>query len=479
MIVTANRKSERLSLHGLWTSRTAFVLAATGSAVGLGNIWRFPYITGENGGGIFVLLYIACIFLIGIPIMMAEIMLGRRGRRNPMETMRLIAIEERLSPYWVWIGRIAMLAGFLILSYYSVIAGWIMAYIFRTAGGVFQGMQEATEFEAVFSALIVDPERLIAWHSIFMALTVAIVARGVEQGLERAVRFIMPALCFILLLLLLYAATTPGFIAGLKFMFSPDFSKLNSTSVLFAMGMAFFSLSLGMGAIMMYGSYLPRNISIGGITVVVAIADTLVALLAGVAIFSIVFANGLEPTAGPGLVFITLPVAFAKMPMGTLIGVLFFILLLFTALASAISLLEPWVAWLVENKNKGRIQAACLCGLVVWILGLGTVFSFNLWADYKWTFPVDLGRVRYVLFEDKTFFNIVDFLTSNILLPLSGLLTVLFAAHLMKRQSCQDELQLGNKSFSLWYFVVRNISPIAVGIVFLHAVGVFRWMGIG
>lgn len=479
MIVTASRKSERLSLHGLWTSRTAFVLAATGSAVGLGNIWRFPYIAGENGGGIFVLLYIACIFLIGIPLMMTEVMLGRRGRRNPLETMKIIAAEERLSPYWVWIGRLAMLAGVLILSYYSVIAGWIMAYIFRTAGGVFHGMQEATEFEAVFSALIIDPERLIAWHSIFMVITVAIVAHGVERGLERAVKLIMPALFFILLLLLLYAATTPGFVAGLKFMFSPDPSKLNSTSVLFAMGMAFFSLSLGMGAIMMYGSYLPKGVSIGGITVMVAIADTLIALLAGVAIFSIVFANGLEPAAGPGLVFITLPVAFAKMPMGTLIGVLFFILLLFTALASAISLLEPWVAWLVENKNKGRIQAACMCGLAVWLLGLGTVFSFNLWADYKWTFPVDLGRVRYVLFEDKTFFNIVDFLTSNILLPLGGVLTALFVGHLMKRQSCQEELLLGKKSFNVWYFVLRNISPIAVGIVFLHAIGVFRWMGIG
>ncbi|HEX5055965.1 MAG TPA: sodium-dependent transporter [Gammaproteobacteria bacterium] len=479
MIVSTSRKSERLSLHGLWSSRTAFVLAATGSAVGLGNIWRFPYVAGENGGGIFVLLYVACIFLIGIPIMMTELMLGRRGRRNPLDTMRLIAVEERHSPHWVWIGRTAMLAGLLILSYYSVIAGWIMAYIFRTAGGVFHGMQDATEFEAIFSALIVDPERLIAWHSIFMVLTVAIVAHGIERGLERAVKIIMPALCFILLLLLLYAATTPGFIAGLKFMFSPDISKLNSTSVLFAMGMAFFSLSLGTGAIMMYGSYLPKGGSIGGMAVAVALADTLIALLAGVAIFSIVFANGLEPTAGPGLVFITLPVAFAKMPMGTLIGVLFFILLLFTALASAIALLEPWVAWLVENKNQGRIQAACICGLVVWILGLGTVFSFNLWADYKWTFPVDLGRVRYVLFEDKTFFNVVDFLTSNILLPLGGLLTALFTGHLMRRQSCQDELQIGSKTFNLWYFVLRNISPIAVGIVFLHAVGVFKWVGIG
>ncbi|HEY3488292.1 MAG TPA: sodium-dependent transporter [Gammaproteobacteria bacterium] len=479
MITLASKKTDRIPLHGMWSSRSAFILAATGSAVGLGNIWRFPYMAGENGGGAFILLYIVCIFLIGIPIMVAEIMLGRRGRRNPIETMRLLAAEERLSRHWVWIGRIALLAGLLILSYYSVIAGWITAYLFRTVGGVFQGMDEAAEFENVFSTLIADPERLLAWHSIFMVATVAIVARGVERGLERATKLLVPVLLLILLVLLLYAATTPGFIAGIKFMFVPDLPRINSSSILFAMGMAFFSLSLGTGAIMMYGSYLPQDVSIVRATVSVALLDTLVAVLAGIAIFSIVFANGLEPIAGPGLVFITLPTAFAQMPMGTLIGVLFFLFLLFAALAAAISLLEPWVAWLIENKNMERIQAASLCGLIVWVLGLGTIFSFNLWADYKWTFPVDLGRVRYVVFEDKTFFDVADFLTSNILLPLGGLLAVLFAAHLMKRRSCEDELALDGKSFNFWYFTMRNFSPLAMGIVFLHAVGVFRLVGIG
>lgn len=464
--------------RGLWTSRLAFILAATGSAVGLGNIWRFPYVTGEHGGGLFVLLYVFCVFLIGIPIMMAEVMLGRRARRNPIDTMRDQAVREGQSAHWAWVGRMGIGAGFLILSFYSVIAGWILAYVARMAGGVFQGLTTAAEYDQVFNNLVGDAERLIAWHTIFIVITVAIVARGVEHGLEKAVRYLMPTLFGILILLFVYSTTTDAFIEGIQFMFVPDFSRFSGESVLAAMGMAFFSLSLGMGAIMMYGSYLPRNASIARTTITVGAADTSVALLAGMAIFPIVFSNGLEASQGPGLVFTTLPMAFTQLPMGGLIGTLFFVLLAFAAVTSAISLLEPPVAWLVENKNMDRAQATRLCGLVTWVLGLGTVFSFNLWSDYKWTLSLDLGRVQYVLFRDKSFFDIVDFLTANVMLPLGGLLIALFAAHLMRRESCQDELDLGGHHFKLWHFVLRYIAPFAVGIIFLHAVGAFRLMGL-
>lgn len=468
---------ERTSIHGLWTSRLAFVLAATGSAVGLGNIWRFPYVAGENGGGLFVLIYIACIVLIGIPIMMAEVMLGRRGRRNPIETMRALAQEEGQSPNWAWIGRMSIAAAFLILSFYSVVAGWVLAYIFRMLGGVFQGL-DAAGVGAVFDGLIGDPERVIAWHTIFMVITVAIVARGVEHGLEKAVKYLMPALFLLLLILLGYAATTPSFVDGAKFMFVPDFSKVSGAGILSAMGMALFSLSLGMGAIMMYGSYLPKNASIATLTIIVAAADTVVALLAGLIIFPIVFSNGLDPAEGADLVFKTLPLAFNQMPGGTIIGTLFFMLLAFAALTSAISLLEPPVAWMIENKKMDRAQAARLSGAIAWFLGLGTVFSFNLWADYKWTFRFDLGKVQYVLFRDKSFFNVVDFLTSNIMLPLGGLMVAMFAAHLMQRESCEDELALRRGHFNIWYFILRNISPIAVAIIFLNAIGIFGFLGI-
>lgn len=468
---------ERTSIHGLWTSRLAFVLAATGSAVGLGNIWRFPYVAGENGGGVFVLIYIVCILLIGIPIMMAEVMLGRRGRRSPIETMRALALEEGQSANWAWVGRMGIAAAFLILSFYSVVAGWVLAYIFRMLGGVFQGA-DAAQVGAVFDALIGDPERVIAWHTIFMVVTVAIVARGVEHGLEKAVKYLMPALFFLLLILLGYSATTPAFLEGARFMFVPDFSEISGAGVLNAMGMAFFSLSLGMGAIMMYGSYLPKNASIARLTMVVAAADTTVALIAGLIIFPIVFSYGLDPSEGADLVFKTLPLAFEQMPGGTLIGTLFFVLLAFAAITSAISLLEPPVAWMIENKNIDRAQAARLSGAITWFLGLGTIFSFNLWADYKWTFRFDLGKVQYVLFRDKSFFNVVDFLTSNIMLPLGGLLIAMFAAHLMQRESCEDELALNRRHFNVWYFILRNLSPIAVAIIFLNAIGVFGFLGI-
>jgi NSS family neurotransmitter:Na+ symporter len=288
----------------------------------------------------------------------------------------------------------------------------------------------------------------------------------------------MPALFILLLILLGYAASTPAFLEGAKFMFVPDFSEVRGASILNAMGMAFFSLSLGMGAIMMYGSYLPKNASIANLAVTVAAADTIVALIAGLIIFPLVFSYGLNPAEGADLVFKTLPLAFNQMPAGTVIGTLFFVLLALAAITSAISLLEPPVAWIVENKKIDRAQAARLSGAIAWLLGLGTIFSFNLWADYKWTFRFDLGKVQYVLFRDKSFFNVVDFLTSNVMLPLGGLLIAMFVAHLMRRESCEDELSMNRHHFNVWYFILRNISPIAVAIVFLHAIGFFELLGI-
>jgi NSS family neurotransmitter:Na+ symporter len=286
----------RSSIHGQWSSKFAFILAATGSAVGLGNIWKFPYITGDNGGGAFVMVYLLCILVIGIPIMMAEVMLGRRGRQSPINTMTTLAREAGASPYWRWIGWMGVVAGFLILSYYSVIAGWALAYVFRAASGAFNGVG-SEEVQRMFSRLVSDPERLLAWHTIFMLMTTLVVARGVRGGLEKAVRILMPALFLILVILVGYAMNTGHFEQGLNYLFTPDFSRLSTDGVLIAMGHAFFTLSLGMGAIMVYGSYLPEKASIAGTTLTIALLDTLVAVLAALAIFPIVFANGLRPDA--------------------------------------------------------------------------------------------------------------------------------------------------------------------------------------
>ena len=450
----------RVSIHGQWSGRMAFVLAATGSAVGLGNIWKFPYITGENGGGAFVIVYLLCIAAIGIPIMMAEVLLGRRGRQSPINTMTALAAEEGRAPVWKYLGWLGVVAGFLILSYYSVIAGWALSYVFRTASGAFTGANAET-VNNIFTDLVSDPERLLAWHSIFMIATMMVVARGVQNGLEKAVRYLMPALFILLAVLMIYAMNSGHFIEGAKFLFSPDFSKIDANAVLIAMGHAFFTLSLGMGAIMVYGSYLPKDISIAKTSILIAAADTLVALMAGLVIFPIVFAHGLEPGAGPGLIFKTLPLAFGQMDAGILVGVLFFILLSFAAWSSSISLIEPAVAWLVENKGMTRVYASTLMGVATWIVGLGTVFSFNIGADWK-------------LF-DKTFFDLLDYLTANIMLPLGGLFIALFAGWLMSQKSTQDELAGNEGSYNLWRFLVRYITPIAVMVVFLNVIGVISF----
>lgn len=445
----------RQSIHGQWSSRWAFILAATGSAVGLGNIWKFPYITGENGGGAFVLIYLLCIAVVGIPVMMSEIMLGRRGKQSPVHTMRTLAQEERGSSHWQIVGWSGVLAGFLILSFYSVIAGWALSYVVSAIGGSFSGIS-AEQSGDLFGGLVSNPGIQLFWHTLFMVMTIFVVARGVRDGLERAVRLLMPALLVLLLILVGYAMNSGGFMQGVHFLFDADFSKVTTEGVLTALGHAFFTLSLGMGAIMIYGAYLPDDVSITKVTLTVAVADTAVALLAGLAIFPIVFANGLEPGAGPGLIFQTLPVAFGSMPGGVIFGTLFFVLLVFAAWSSAISIIEPVVAWLMEDRGWSRNRAAVGAGGVTWLLGIATIFSFNIWSDLKWF--------------DKTIFDLLDYLTANIMLPLGGLLIALFAGWVMNENHSRGELHLGESLYEKWLLLIRYVTPLAILLVFLNAV---------
>lgn len=455
----------RKSIHGEWSSRWAFVLAATGSAVGLGNIWKFPYITGENGGGAFVLVYLLCIVVIGVPVMMAEILLGRRGRKSPINTMYDLAVESGHNPNWKWLGWLGVLAGFLILSYYSVIAGWSLAYVIRSATGTFTGAT-ADGVESLFlDSFLSQPETLLFWHTIFMAMTMIVVARGVKSGLESAVKFLMPALFLLLLVMVGYAMNLgESFVQGLAFMFKPNFSALTWGGVLTAMGQAFFTLSLGMGAIMVYGSYLSHTASISRTTFAIAAADTSVALLAGIAIFPIIFANQMEPSAGPGLIFISLPLAFGHMPGGVLFGSLFFVLLSFAAWTSSISLLEPAVTWLVETMNMRRVTATLWAGILTWLLGVVTVMSFNDWA-FEFEFA---GIVK-----QNGVFDILDILTTSIMLPLGGLFIAIFAAWFMSREASRDELGLGDGlRYNLWRFLVKFVTPTAILLVFLNLLGI-------
>lgn len=459
--------SPSASIHGMWSTRLAFILAASGSAVGLGNIWRFPYTAGEYGGGAFVILYLICVAAIGIPIMMAEVMIGRRGRQSPINTMRTLAQQEGKSAAWSLLGWMGIITGFLILSFYSVIAGWTLAYSLRAAGGVFAGIDAAGSGE-LFNQLVGDPERLLAWHTIFMVLCVMVVARGVASGLERAVKWLMPSLLVLLVVMVGYASQTGDFGAAASYLFAPDFDRLGAhwgEAVLSAMGQAFFSLSLGMGAIMIYGSYLKQDASISHNVVIIAGMDTLVAILAGLAIFPIVFAHGLEPSEGPGLIFVTLPIAFGEMAAGTQFGTIFFVLLVFAAWTSGISLLEPMVAWLVENRQLSRVRASLLAGTTVWLLGIACLLSLNVWA-------------QYTLFG-KGVLDLFDFLTANILLPLGGILIAIFAGWILPRRASLDELSLGDGPvYRIWLVLVRYVAPIAVTLVLLNALGVFKALGL-
>ncbi len=443
-----------------WSSRRAFLLAAIGSAVGLGNIWRFPYITGVNGGGAFVLVYCLCVAVIGVPLLMAEIAIGRRGGRSPIGSMRKLSDEEGASRFWTSVGWQAVLAPTVGLMYYAVVAGWTLDYAVAALMGAFEGISDAEGASAVFAKLTGSPGRMMISHAGFILLTVFIVAAGVKNGLERATKYLMPVLLVILLVLVAYTALTADFMGGVRFLFKPDFGKLTPTVVLMAIGQAFFSVNVAVGAFITYGAYVPKQISIPKVAVVIAIADTAVALLVGLVIFPLVLSYGLEPGEGPGLVFVTLPIAFGQMPAGAVFGALFFTLMSIAAVTSAIGMLEPQVAWLVERKGHLRMRrapAALAVGVFVWICGLPALLSFNRLADFK---PI----------AGRNIFGLFDFFTANLVIPIGGFLIAVFSGWVLSSDSLRDELGLKD---SVWFkslrFILRYVAPIAIALVFATA----------
>ncbi len=462
--MNANNKG----VHEVWASRWTFILAATGSAVGLGNIWKFPYITGENGGGAFVLVYLACILLIGIPVMISEVVMGKWGRSSPVHTMHKLVDEVGAPKFWHGIGWLGVIAGVIILSYYSVIAGWALHYFGQAISGNLQGIDGAGA-NLLFENLLAKPGMLVFYHSLFMLMTMAVVIAGVTRGLGRAVSVLMPVLLVLLVVLLIFSIRLGDFPAAFAYMFAFDFSALTGESILVAMGHAFFTLSIGMGAIMVYGAYMPEHAPIGKTVLTVAAMDTGVALLAGLAIFPLVFASAdIEPATGPGLLFVSLPIAFGNIPAGLLFGMLFFLLVTLAAWSSSISLIEPAISWLVETGKGTRLQGGLVFGLLTWLLGLGTVFSFNLFSG-----PV-IGNFN--------FFELADFLTSSVMLPLGGLLMALFVGWLMNKTILRSELDMDrDRVFYLWYNCLRWVSPLLVLWVFLEGLADIlgiRWLSL-
>ncbi len=445
-------QDEDVSPHGMWSSRWLFVLAAVGSAVGLGNIWKFPYLTGANGGAAFVLIFLVTTFIVAVPMLMAEVLIGRQGRNSPVNTLRILVQQHRRSGWWVLIAWFGMLAGILILSYYSVAAGWALYYMVMMASGAFDGVT-AEVANQTFAAFRGNPWLLGLCHVIFLTLTVIIIGKGVVRGLESSNRWFMPLLFLLLLVLLGYGMMSGGFSEAFAFMFDFKWVDVTTSTWLTALGQSFFTLSLGMCCMMSYGAYVPSNASIPGTTAAIALISTLVSIGAGLAIFPIVFVNGLEPAQGPGLMFVTLPLAFGHMSFGALFGFLFFLLVSFAAITSAISMTEPALAYLVEEYNASRSRVAVTLGVLCWMIGVGTVLSFNVLAD----FTVDGSR---------TIFAFIDHLTQNIILPVCGLLLAVFCAWRLPRLVVQSQLGIRSRSiWWLWQLFIGVVSPLAVAVI--------------
>ena len=438
----------------VFSSRFGFLMAAIGFAVGLGNIWRFPYLTGENGGGAFVIMYLLCVLMIGVPIIMAELLIGRRGRRSPPGSMAAVAKAEGVSRRWRWLGSMNVLAAFLIVGVYAVIVGWVLRYLYLALASGFADMT-AQSAGGVFDSTLADVSAMLLWTLLGLMITGGIIVGGVQRGIERAVRVLMPMLFALLVLLAIYNIFAGGFVAALRYLFVPDFSLVTPGLLLVAVGQAFFSIGVAMAGMMTFGAYLPSDISIPRSALLIALGDTLVALLAGLVIFPAVFHHGLDPAGGTGLIFQTLPVAFAQMPGGYVVSVLFFLLLSVAAITSMVGLVEPINAWLAETMGWRR-QRAAICALAgVAVLSVISGLSYGGWSQGQ-TFGMSLGAL-------------LDFVPNQLLLPIGGLLIAVFAGWRMSGSTTAKELGLASESwlFRSWRLLVRFLVPGAIGAIFI------------
>ncbi len=434
--------------RGQWSSNLGFILAAAGSAVGLGNIWKFPYLTGQNGGAAFVLVYLIAIFLIGVPIMLGEMSIGRNAQLNAIGAYRKLSKEKGKN--WTWLGVMGVVAGFIILSYYSVIGGWVTNYMVQYLTGGIEG-QPSKYFEGFISQNYMP----IWWHFIFMGLTVLIVIRGVSGGIEKSSKIMLPALFILLIIIMVRSLTLPNASLGVDYYIKPDFSKITPEVIIAALGQVFFSLSLGMGCMITYGSYLSKQQNLQRSAILVPSMDTLVALLAGFVILPAVFSFGLKPGQGPGLIFVTLPQVFLEMPFGAVFGTLFFILIFFAAITSSISLLEVIASYFIDQFKWSRRKAVISMAFFMFLLGIPCSLSFGCMGNYK--------------VFDKTFFDCLDYLASNIMLPLGGFFMCLFISEIWGLAAANQEISNNGsipfKSKKMFDFMIKWVSPMAVFII--------------
>ena len=449
--------------RGKWGSRLGFILAAAGSAVGLGNIWKFPYIAGENGGGIFVLIYLICIALVGLPIMIGEVMIGRATSKSPVPAFAELSGDNLA---WKLVGWMGVVAGFVILSYYSVVAGWAIHYTYLSLKGTFASMP-ADEVGALFGAVYSNTGVNMLWHTVFMLITIGIVAKGVSGGIETAAKVLMPVLFVILGGLMLDAMTQSGFGKAVDFLFMPHTDKLTTHGVLEALGHSFFTLSLGMGAMMTYGSYLSRDTDMVKASLAISVLDTIVALMACLVLFPIIFTFGMEAQKGPGLVFVSIPISLAQMTGGYVLCIVFFALLVFAALTSAISLLEVVVATLIDQLGVSRPTAAFGMGAAIFVFGIPSALSGS----------TSLFGESWSGIFGKNWFDSFDYLASNWFLPLGGLLIALYVGWGMDEERRKQEFTEGTTlgaHYPIWLFFIRFVCPLAITVLFLFSIGVIK-----
>lgn len=446
--------------RGHWGSRLGFILAAAGSAVGLGNIWKFPYITGENGGGLFVLIYLVCIAVVGLPIMMAEVIVGRAAQRSPVGAFGHLAGAESA---WKLVGWMGVFTGFIILSYYSVVAGWSLHYLYLSATNAFAGL-DATAIGATFGEVYKSASINLSWHLVFMTMTIGIVVGGVSGGIEAAAKILMPALFALMLYLLVQAYFLPGFGKAFEFVFYPHTERLSPAGVLEALGHSFFTLSLGMGAMVTYGSYLRHDDDAVQSSTTIAGLDTLVALLACMILFPITFSFGMEAEAGPGLVFASIPIALSQTAGGQVLMVVFFFMLFFAALSSAISLLEVVASTAIEQFNLPRPTATLITGVAIAVLGVPCALSGVEGSPFNET---------WAGIFTKNFFDSFDYLASNWLLPLGGLMVAVYVGWIMPDDVRRDEFCRGSSwasQYDVWLSFLRFVAPAGILVLFLYGV---------
>lgn len=439
-----------------WSSSLTFIFAASAAAVGLGNIWRFPSVAGQNGGGAFVLIYLVCVILLGMPLLLAEVGIGKLTRMGPQKAITTLAEQNKCSRIWGYLGALNILAGFLILCYYTVISGWVLEYLVKAITG---GLRHVTDTQsaAIYANMMHHPHSMLIANTIMIVGMTVVGMLGVKKGLERAVLWLFPLLIGLLLVLLGVAATSGQMVHGLHFLFYPDFSKVTGQTVLLALGQAFFSLNIALGVTLMFGAYLPEKSKVFPNVLGITIADTGIALLAGCVIFPIAFAHNLTPSSGPSLIFKTLPVAFASLPYGQVFAVLFFLMLEVAAFTSIIAIIEPFTHWIGRGKWS-RYTSCLVAGFLCWVLSLGNIASFNVWEKVTWW--------------GKNYYQWNDYITANLMLPIGGLLLAIFAGWFVQKDQMANILgwQPNGLAITAWQWSLRLLAPLAIAFILLQAV---------